>query len=121
METKGNVLLNGLVGAALTLLLSYLPFTPLIGGGAAGYLHKRGIGGGAATGFIAGMFVLFPLYIILLFVFPLFFVAPFGVVRIPVNAAVFAILLFIGTSFYTLTLSTLGGVVGGYLAPVAEE
>ena len=104
-----NSYVNALVGAAVTVLLSFVPFAPVLGGGAAGFLERRD---GGRVGFLSGVFATLPMLGVaalagLLLGF-LGFGDAFGAVMLVVLVA-----LFVGV--YTVALSTVGGVVGVYL------
>lgn len=107
-----NSYINALVGAAVTVVLSFIPFSPLLGGCVAGALERRD---GARIGFFAGVLASLPLFLML-------FLAGGAVAVIPRMAPEFAgsliivallVVLLLGT--YAIALSTLGGVVGVYL------
>lgn len=108
METD-NSYLNALIGAAVTVLFSFVPFAPVLGGAAAGYLERRD---GGRVGFIAGVFATLPMlgFVLLAGLFLGFL--GFGNVFNALLLLVFA-LLFVG--IYTVALSAVGGVVGVYL------
>ncbi|QKY20230.1 DUF5518 domain-containing protein [Halolamina sp. CBA1230] len=111
METD-NSYVNALIGAAVTVVLSFLGLSPLLGGAAAGYLERRD---GGRVGALAGLFAALPMagVVVLLGGF-LFALLGFG----DAFAGGIAFLL-LGVLFvvvYTVALSTVGGIVGVYLA-----
>ena len=59
--TDGDTLVNGFLGAVVTVVLSFLPFSPLLGGMVAGYLEGGERGDGVRVGAIAGAIALVPL------------------------------------------------------------
>lgn len=108
--------MNAVIGAIVTIVLSFLPLSPVLGGVAAGYLQRGGQRDGAKVGGLAGLLAAVPLFVSLLLVVPLFVFAPFGVPVLPVNPIVFAVLLFLLLIAYTVALGIIGGIVGVYLA-----
>jgi len=115
MDTE-NGLLNALVGAIATAVLSFTGISPLLGGALAGYLNEDdGLRVGAISGAIASIPVVGLLLLVLvllpflgLFGFPLEVgIAAGGVV-------VFGAIVVIGGVAYTVVLSALGGLIGVY-------
>lgn len=121
MSTRGNTFLNAVVGAVVTVVLSFLPLAPTLGSGVAGYLHGGGLRDGAKVGGVAGLFAMVPIFVTLLFAVPVFVIAPFGVPNMPVSALGFAIGLFWFVGLYTVGLGILGGVIGAYLAQADQD
>lgn len=116
MRTAGNTFMNAVVGAIATLVLSFLPLSPVLGGGIAGYLQRGPQQEGAKVGGLAGLLAAIPLFLSLLFVVPLFVIAPFGVPNIPMNALWFVVVLLLIVGVYTVGFGIVGGIVGTYLA-----
>ena len=113
---EGDTLLNAAIGAAVGLLLSFLPAAIVIGGALAGYLQDipREYREGAKVGALAGVFALVP--VLLLFgtvgSFLLFDIGP----RFDGMFSVFgSILLFFGAGYF-VGGGALGGALGAYLA-----
>ena len=115
MDTE-NALLNALVGAIATAVLSFTGISPLLGGALAGYLNEDdGLRVCAISGAIASIPVVGLLLLVLvllpflgLFGFPLEVgIAAGGVV-------VFGAIVVIGGVAYTVVLSALGGLIGVY-------
>jgi len=69
---KGETLLNALVGATVTVVLSVIVISPLLGGGAAGYLQQGTRGSGAKVGAISGVIAAIPFLLFLVLVFGFF-------------------------------------------------
>ncbi|WP_049979533.1 DUF5518 domain-containing protein [Halolamina rubra] len=111
MDTE-NTYINALLGAAVTVVFSFAGVSPVLGGATAGFLERRD---GAQVGALAGLFASLPMAAaVLLFGGFLFAFLGFG----EPFAGGFVILL-IGVLFvavYTIALSTVGGVLGVYLA-----
>lgn len=105
-----ELLINALIGAVVTVLLSFLVFSPVVGGAVAGYLRGRD---GIKVGAISGLIAVVPLFLLgFLFVS---FVGLFAV-----DAAVivlfFVIFGFVFLLLFSVVLSALGGFLGVYLA-----
>lgn len=116
MTTSGNTFMNAIVGAIVTIVLSWLPLSPVLGGAAAGYLQRGDQRDGAKVGGLAGLIATVPLFLSLLFIVPLFVFAPFGVPVMPFNGILFAFTLFVLLFLYMVVLGLIGGIVGIYLA-----
>lgn len=100
---------NSLLGAVVTVVLSFIPVSAVIGGGVAGYFQRSGPLAGLQAGLLAGVIVALPLLIILgTFALGLFS-AGLVVVGTVVLVGLFLALL------YSVGLSAIGGYVGGYL------
>ena len=116
MDTE-NTLLNAVVGAIATTVLSFTGISPVLGGAVAGYLNEDdGLRVGAISGAIASIPVVGLLLLVLvllpflgLFGFPLEVgIAAGGVV-------IFGAIVVIGGVAYTVVLSALGGLLGVYV------
>jgi hypothetical protein len=118
MSSSGNTFLNAVVGAVASLVLVFPPFSPAVGGAAAGYLQRGSTTGGAKAGAVTGLLVAFPLFLLVAFFAPVFLFAPGGVPSIPTNAVGFVVLAAVGTLAYALGTAALGGAIGAYLAAV---
>jgi len=115
---EGDTILNAAIGAAVGLILSFLPAAIVIGGALSGYLQDvpREYREGAKVGGLAGVFALVP--VLLLFgtvgSFLLFDIGP----RFDGMFRFFApILLFFGAGYF-VGGGALGGALGAYLADV---
>lgn len=115
-ERATSTLLNALIGGVVGVLLSFIPFSTVLGGGVAGYLEGGDWKSGGKVGAIAGLIVFVPLL----------FVGLAVVVFIPVTASAEAgfgvqlalwvslLVLVLLAVLYTIGLSALGGVLGVY-------
>jgi len=110
-----NIYVNALIGAVVTVVLSFTGFSPLLGGTAAGYLERRD---GGRVGAIAGAFATIPMLVFVVFAGFLLGVLGFGDVFSGVALLVLAALFVV---VYTVALSTVGGVLGVYLAEEFRE
>ena len=111
MNTE-NTYVNALLGAAVTIVFSVAGVSPLLGGATAGFLERRD---GGRVGALAGVIAALPMAAaVVLFGGVLLAFLGFG----RAFAGGFVVLLFAGLSVavYTVVLSTVGGVLGVYLA-----
>lgn len=109
-----NTLLNGVIGGFIGVILGFIPFSTVLGGGVAGYLEGGDIKSGSKVGAIAGGVALIPMLIILAVVSvftPIIVVGHGGNVRI--LAAIIFFILF--ATIYILGFSILGGILGAYI------
>lgn len=106
---------NALIGAAVSLVLSFVPFSPVLGGAVAGYLEGRD---GLKVGGISGVIAAIPLILVFVLFLSVFMFAPanggVGIWLLFGGIAVFALL-------YSVALSALGGWVGVYLSDRRRE
>ncbi|MFB6106135.1 MAG: DUF5518 domain-containing protein [Halobacteriaceae archaeon] len=108
--TDRSIYLDALVGAAVTVVLGFVPFSAVVGGGVAGYVHGRD---GARVGALSGAFAAVPkaglVVLALAFFLP---VAPGAGARTLVLLAV----VFVLFATYVVALAALGGYLGAALA-----
>ena len=108
-----NTLLNALIGAVATLLLSFTGISPVLGGAVAGYLEGGESGDGLRVGAISGAIASLPvlgLLVLILFLVP---IAPEPAV---VLGSAVLLLAVIALAFaYTIALSAVGGLLGVYI------
>jgi hypothetical protein len=120
---EGDTLLNALVGAVVSVVVSFVPFSPVLGGAVAGYLQagdsSDGLRVGAVAGFLAGIPILVAA---LALAFVLGFVG-FGAMTMDPQAgagtllfAVFGVVATLLGALYTVGLSAAGGWLGNYVA-----
>ena len=102
--------INALIGGIVGIVLSFIPFSTVIGGVVAGYLEGGDTNDGLRVGALAGLVMLVP-FVFLLFV--AMFV--FGFVGVPRALGVVAILVFGFGAVYTVGFGALGGFLGAYL------
>ena len=109
-------LTNALIGAVVTVVTSFVPFSPVLGGAVAGYLQRGDNEEGATVGAISGSFVAIPLAILgTLFAAIVTIVPEGGGAGVGLFALVFLTILLV-SSVYSVAFSALGGVLGAYLA-----
>jgi hypothetical protein len=103
----------GVVGAIVSIVLGFVPFSPVVGGAAAGYLDPNQDASGIGTGIFAGLFVLLPVLVVAFFSGVGLFVGLPGEVA-AVVAASFIIAILVALA-YSVGLSALGGYLGSWL------
>jgi len=118
MATR-ETLLNAVIGAVLGVLLSFLPFSTLLGGIAAGFLEGEDTREGAVVGALAGAFMLVPIAGLGVLVLAALGFG-FGAGALPASGALVALfaLTVAGSAvlLYTVGLAAVGGLLGAYLA-----
>lgn len=112
-----NTGVNALIGGVVSILLAFLPFSPVIGGFVAGYLHDANRSAALRVGALAGLVAFVPLLLIGMIVF-LF--AGLGIAAGAPRAGIFFIvILLVGgllAILYTVGLSAAGGYLGAIVA-----
>lgn len=111
-EHAPNTFLNALIGAAASVLLGFIPFSPVLGGGIAGYLEGGDSRDGAKVGAISGVIAAIPLILVIFLGLAVIVIAPEGGA-----ASLFLLILTIVVvvGIYTAALSIIGGVLGVYI------
>ncbi|MFC6757774.1 MULTISPECIES: DUF5518 domain-containing protein [Haloarcula] len=112
-----DTLLNAVIGAVVSIVLSFVPFSTLLGGAVAGYLEGGTRSDGLRVGAISGV-----LGLVVGAVFFGLFVLFFGVFYVGSGApgafGAFGLLFFffaaVMSALYTVGLSALGGWLGNY-------
>ncbi|EMA66985.1 hypothetical protein C461_09512 [Halorubrum aidingense JCM 13560] len=108
-----NTLLNALIGAVATFVLSFTGIGPVLGGAVAGYLEGGETNDGLRVGAISGAIASIPVFGILLLILFVVPVAPdAGVV---LGSALFILGIIALVFAYTMALSAIGGVIGSYV------
>lgn len=112
-----SIWFNAVIGAGVTIILSFTGFSPLIGGAVAGYLQQESPKRGATIGAIAGVIAIVP--IIGLIVLGIAFVFLVGSVStgIPggLELGIILLILFPLLFLWIIAASGLGGYLGAYL------
>ncbi|WP_227355477.1 DUF5518 domain-containing protein [Haladaptatus salinisoli] len=106
-----NALVHAVIGAVVTIVTAFLPFSPVLGGAVAAYLDDATTDTGVRIGAISGAIATVPMIFVGFLFVSLFF---FG--GAPGGFLVFALVLGVLALLYTMGLSALGGYVGAYLA-----
>jgi hypothetical protein len=118
----GDTLLNAVVGALVTVVLSFTGFSPLLGGGVAGYLQRGDRSEGARVGALSGAIATVPFVFILAVVVSVFglFVAGGG----PAEAGlglVLGVVVFVFALAWNIALGAIGGYLGVYVLAEFED
>lgn len=114
-ERAPNTLLNALLGGIVGVVLLFVPFSTILGGGVAGYLEGGDYAAGAKVGAIAGLVAFVPFVLVL----------GLGLALVPVTGApgpgiqfalwVSVLLIVLFAAAYTVGLSVIGGILGVYV------
>lgn len=116
---KRDTILNAAIGTAVTVLLSFTGFSPLLGGGVAGYLQRDGRTSGAKVGALSGLLVsvMFLLFSVLFFGLFLVGLSPVGMFGVPGGPELLIVLAgFVPFVFvWNVGLGALGGYLGAYI------
>ena len=112
-----DTLRNAVIGAVASIVLSFVPFSPVLGGVVAGYLQGGTRSDGLRVGTISGVLGLlvgaafFLIVVLFLGVFAIGTNAPssFGIVGL-----LFLLVAGVVSALYTIGLSALGGWLGNY-------
>ena len=113
-----NTLLNAAIGAAVSVVFTFLPFSPVIGGATAGYLQGGDYREGGKVGAISGAIAAIPLALVFLLLISFFTIVPSVGGRAGVGVFL-GFLIVVAASFalvYVVGLSALGGMLGVALA-----
>jgi hypothetical protein len=115
---EGDTIINAVIGAVVTVVLSFTGFSPILGGMVAGYLQRgtraEGIRVGALAGGIAALPFLLMVFVVGGFLFTGSILADSAVVA---GGLVFVLLFGIAIALiWSVGLSALGGYLGVYIA-----
>jgi hypothetical protein len=115
---QGDTLINAIIGAIVSVVLSFTGVGIILGGVAAGYLQNRGKGAGVKVGGLSGLIAAIPAFLVITLAFgslSLFSLgaggsgAFFGFGFLALVVLIFVAIVFVG-------MGALGGLVGGVLA-----
>jgi hypothetical protein len=111
--------LHALIGAVVTVVFSFVPFSPVLGGGVAAYLNDADTSDGVRIGAFSGLIATIPLLLLGLIafaIFGLFAIGGPGGGGMGVGLGGLFVLLLVGVVAvaYTVGLSALGGYLGAY-------
>jgi hypothetical protein len=113
-----RISINAVIGAVVTVVLSFTGFSPILGGMVAGYLQRGDRAGGIRIGAISGAIAALP-FLLLVFVFGGFLFTDSmmgGGMGVP-GGFVFVLLFgFVIALIWSVALSALGGYLGVYIA-----
>jgi len=113
---KGDTLINAVIGAVVTIVLSATGFSPILGGAVAGYLQRESRTSGAKVGALSGALSFLPFLLFGFFFFGIFLGGAMGV---PGGPELFIILFFITPVFLLWSVGL--GALGGYLVVYLRE
>lgn len=111
---EGDTGVNALVGAVVSIVLAFLPFSTVIGGAVAGYLQGGETGDGVRVGALSGAIAALPMLLVLFLVTA---IVPFVPVPFELAAVGYVLVLFVVffVFAYSIGTSALGGVLGLHL------
>lgn len=115
---EGDTLINAVIGAVVTVVLSFTGFSPILGGMAAGYLERGDRADGIRVGALSGAIAALP-FLLLVFLFGGFMFTGSMMGDGMGFAGGFVFLLLFGFVFalvWSVGLSALGGFLGVYIA-----
>ena len=114
---EGDTLLNAVIGGIASIVLSFIPLSPVLGGAIAGYLEGGTRSTGLRIGVYAGIIAAIPLAL-----FTIAAVAIFGSFLAigpgdggGVIILVFLLVVLVFMALYTVGLSAFGGWLGNYV------
>lgn len=115
---EGDTLLNAILGAVVTIVLSFTVFSPLLGGAVAGYLQRGDRGDGVRVGAISGGIAALPFLLFIFFFGGFVFAGPMmrGGVGIPGGFVILVLVAFVFAFLWNVGLGGAGGYLGNYLA-----
>lgn len=121
-EPVGSGRSLAVLGAVTTALLSFIPFSPVAGGGLAGYLEHQTTGRSVGVGALSGFLAMVPALSILIFVTVGLFsgLSDVGEAGLGIVVAAAMLLAALFVAAYGAGLGALGGFVGGRLAADKE-
>ncbi len=108
-----STLLNALIGAIATFLLSFTGISPILGGALAAYLEGGETRDGLRVGALSGVIASLPLVLVVLLGFAFYPVSTDVGVALGGIALLFVVVALIAG--YVVALSALGGVIGIYV------
>ncbi|MFA9416178.1 DUF5518 domain-containing protein [Natrinema sp. HArc-T2] len=115
---RTRTVVNAIIGAAISVVASFIPGSTVLGGAVAGFLEGPDERAGAIAGALAGAITLIPFLILGVFVAGFLSLGLIG--GFPIEGVVlFTFVLFSAGFFlllYTVGFSLLGGYLGAYLA-----
>lgn len=102
--------INAIIGGVVSIVISFIPLSTVLGGAIAGYLEGGTLKDGITVGAIAGVLVFVPFALLGFFVLALF-----GVIGAPAVFSAIGLLVLSASAVYTVGLSALGGYLGVYV------
>jgi hypothetical protein len=108
---KGGLFLSALAGVLTSLVLSFIPFSPALGGLVAGYLRRGSEIDGIVVGGVSGLVMFAPFFLLMYLL-----VGVFVLSGAPALFSGLAIALFVTVGVYTVGTAMAGGLLGSYVA-----
>jgi hypothetical protein len=102
--------INAIIGGVVSIVLSFIPLSTVIGGAVSGYLEGGTPEDGLKVGAISGALVFIPFALL-----GLFGLALLGVIGAPTAFGVIGLFVLVFSAIYTIGLSALGGYLGVYV------
>lgn len=118
-----NFYVHALLGAVVTVVTAVVPFSPLLGGAVAGYLHDEGPSRGTRVGLVSGIIASIPLLLVFFFMLTVMSIGSITTGEVAGPAFVIGIVavVFLIVGLYTVGLSAAGGYVGAAFAESRVE
>jgi hypothetical protein len=114
---QGDTLLNALIGAVVSVVLAFLPFSTVLGGAVAGYLQKGSREEGLRVGAISGLIALVPIVLVGTLFGGVMFMGMLGFgPRGMIGFGLFFLVALFFLLLYTVALAAVGGYLGAYIA-----
>lgn len=115
--TGSDTLTNAILGAVVTVVTSFIPLSPILGGAVAGYLQRGPRTDGARVGGLSGLVASIPIFVLFVFLIGGLFIVS---AEVSVGAGTGVVAFVLGISMlvavgYMVMLSAIGGYVGVYL------
>lgn len=116
--SEGDTVVNAVIGAVVTVVLTFTGFSPVLGGLVAGYLQRGERADGVRVGALSGAIAVLP-FLLLFFVFGGFLFTGSlmgGGMGVPGGLVVVFLFGVVVSLVWVVGLSALGGYLGVYLA-----
>lgn len=118
-QRAGEFWVNALIGAGVMVVLSWIPFATVLGGGVAGYLQQGTRMEGAKVGAVSGLIAAVPVFAVLGLVFSVFSFGAIAGGEALGMLVVMTIMLFALAVTAAIVAGT--GALGGYLGVLIHE
>lgn len=115
-------LINAVLGAVVSVLTSFVPFSTVLGGVVAGYLEQEDSGRTISVGAVVGLLSVAPVAVFLVFLFGGLVVGllDVGTAGVAIVAAVGLLVVLAVVTAIAAGLGALGGYIGGWIAADRE-